>query len=359
MLSWQATLLRTHFLVTSRQILRHLGLFFIKIFGLAAGIGCALVIILFVANELTYDRFHPGSERIFRIATRRVNNLGEYRFSTTPGPLAPAIRADWPQAEAVARIISPLENANSVLTVSGEKRFFERRAWFVDPEIINVLRVPFVAGDPATALAESHAIVISESAARKYFGEGSALGRTLQLELDYDLGSTNLEDFRVSGVVRDAPANTHWKYDLLISMATLAGKMPNLDTDWADYHAKFTYLKLAPGADRPAFEKQLAAYAARAKGNDTTTTLLEYPLQPVRSIHLAPATTLEMEPPGNRYYLFIYALVAGLVLLIGIMNYVNLSASLSTLRVREVGSAKSPEAGAATSFSSFSANPPS
>lgn len=337
-LSWQWTLLKTHFRVTSRQIIRHKGLFLIKIFGLAAGLGCATVIVLYVANEMTFDRFHPGSERIYRITTRRISQIGEFRSPTSPGPLAAAIRADLPQAEAIARVISPLENSDHVLAVAGENRFFERQVWFVDPEIFDVLSVPFVQGDRRTALAEPRSVVLTQSTARKYFGDSPAVGRMIRLELDYDTDSANLEDFLVRGIVRDAPADTHWKYDILISMATLIGVRPDLDTDWREFHAKYAYVKLVPGADSAAFEKQLKVYADAHKNELPNTRLLEFLLQPVRSIHLAPATAAEeLETPGNRTYILIYSLVALLVLLIGIMNYVNLSASMSTTRTRETG----------------------
>lgn len=336
-LSWQWTLLKTHFRVTSRQILRHKGLFLIKIFGLAAGLGCATVIVLYVADELTYDRFHPGSERIYRITTRRVSQIGDFQSPTSPGPLATAVRADFPQAEKIARVISPLENSDHVLAVQGENRFFERRAWFVDPEIFDVLSVPFVQGDRRTALIEPRTAVLTQSTARKYFGDSPALGRTIRLELDYDTDSSKLEDFQVRGVVRDAPANTHWKYDILISMATMTGVRPDLDTNWREFHVKYAYVKLIPGADPGAFEKQLNVYADAHRNELPDTRLLEFRLQPVRSIHLATPTIAEMEMPGNRAYILIYSLVALLVLLIGVMNYVNLSASMSTTRIRETG----------------------
>ena len=336
-LSWKAAMLRTHLVVTRRHILRHKGFFLIKIFGLAAGIGCAVVIILYVTNELTYDAFHPGSERIFRIATRRISPSGDDRFATSPGPMLPAIRRDSPQVEASARIIAPYENAGHVLAVQGEKRFFEKRVWFVDPELFDVLRIPVLEGSPRSALVEPQSVVITKSTARKYFGSIPAVGQSLRLELDYDTGASVIEDFQVRGVVRDAPANTHWKYDILVSMSTLSARRPDLDTDWREYHTKYTYLKLAPAADRAALEKQLAGYAESVKSQATNIQLLEFYLQPIRSIHLGSNINEEMEAPGSRYYIYVYSFVALLILLIGVMNYVNLSASLSATRTREVG----------------------
>ncbi len=209
--------------------------------------------------------------------------------------------------------------------------------YILQPEIFDVLRVPVLEGNPRSALAEPQSIIITESTARKYFGSVPAVGQSLRLELDYDQGASVVEDFQVRGVVRDAPANTHWKYDILISMTTLSARRLDLDTDWMEYHAKYTYLKLAPGADRTAFEKHLASYAESVKSLYANTQLLEYYLQPIRSIHLGSNINAEMEAPGSRYYIYIYSFVALLILLIGVMNYVNLSASLSATRTREVG----------------------
>lgn len=225
-LGWAAAMFRAHLLVSRRQILRHKALFLVKVFGLAAGVGCAAVIILYVTNELTYDAFHPGSERIFRVVSRSTNALGQFSSATAAGPLRAAVLRDAPQVEAAARVVPPYENAGHVLVARGETRFFERRVWFVDPDIVDVFGLPAVEGDPRSALAEPRSVVLTESAARKYFGQTPAVGQTLRVELDYDRGASAVEDFQVRAVVKDAPDNTHWKYDVLISMPTLTARRP-------------------------------------------------------------------------------------------------------------------------------------
>jgi len=336
---WKLLMLKNALEITVRTMLKNKGFFLIKVFGLAAGVACGMVVILYVANELTYDTHHPNHERIYRVANRRVTAIGEFTAASTPAPLAAALREQLSQVENVARVIPPFENARHVLVTQGGKRFFEKRTWFVDAEIFKILRIPFLEGG---ARAAPNTVVISASTARKYFGELPPLGRSLSIEIDYDIGAAVTEDFQVTGVVRDAPANTHFKYDMLFSMPTLLAYAPSLDQDWGEYHPKYTYVKLGRDVSPAAFERQLQPYseqvrAAFAQQSGTPMRRHEFFLQPLASLHMKSNLPDEIEPSGNMYYIYIYSLAALLILLIGCINFVNLSATLSTTRSREVG----------------------
>jgi len=339
---WKMLMLKNTLGITLRSLMKNKGIFLIKVFGLAAGIACSMVVILYVVNELTYDTYHPDHERIFRIACRRVHDGGDFIGASTQGPLAAAIREQLSQAENVARMIPPLENAKHVLVTRGERRFFEKRAWFADPDIFSILSIPFVAGNAGDALARPRTVVISESTARKYFAGLPPLGRRLTIELDYDTGAAVTEDFEVTGVVRDAPANTHLKYDMLLSMATLLAYVPTLNQDWGEYHPKYTYVKLRRHVKPSAFTKLLRPYAERirqafARRAGSPMHKLDFFLQPLASLHMGSNLPDEIEPAGNILYVYIYSFAALLILLIGATNFVNLSATLSTTRSREVG----------------------
>ncbi len=330
------------FRVAARRIRRQRAYALINVAGLAAGLACSATIILYVTNELTYDDFHPDAGRLYRVATHLVTQVGDTWSAAAPGPLAPAIAAGYPQVERAARIIPPPENSDHVLVVQGEKRFFEKRVWFVDRDIFRIFRIPVVQGDPETSLDRPYTAVVTEGLARKYFGPGPAVGRTLQVEVDYDTGNTAPADFEVVGVVKNAPANTHFKYDLLLSMPTFAANFPRFDEDWVEFHAKYAYVKLAPSADPADFEKQIQRLAgtARAKYAEQFNRQLgglEYFIQPVTRIHMSSRFLGEIDPPGNWTYVAIYSLIALLILLIGVMNFVNMSVALSTVRTREVG----------------------
>ena len=335
-------MIATHLRIALRRIRRHQLYSLINVAGLAVGLACCVMIVLYVANELTYDSFHPGAGRTYRIATHRISSVGEFREATTPGPLAPALAAGYPEVERAGRIVPPPENADHVLVVRGERRFFEKRVWFVDKEIFDIFRLPVVQGDPRSALARPNTAFLTEGTAKKYFGHEPAVGRTLQIEIDYDTGTTTLADFEVAGIIRNAPSNTHFRYDLLLSMPTLAANVPSLDEDWIEYHGKYTYVKLSPSADPAAFEKRIQREAEIGRKKyeerfDQRLTLGEYFLQPVTRIHMFSRLLREIDPPGNWTYVSIYSLIAFLILLIGALNFVNLSAALSVVRRREIG----------------------
>ena len=339
---WKLLMLKNALEITLRNMLKNKGFFLIKVFGLAAGIACSMVVILYVTNELTYDTYHPDHERIFRIAASRTTDSGEYPGASTPAPLAVAIKEKFSQVENVARVIPPPENAKHVLVTRGEKRFFEKRVWFADPEIFRILSIPFLEGSARIALALPKTVVISAGTARKYFGALPPLGRSLSIEIDYDTGASVIEDFQVTGVVRDAPANTHLKYDMLLSMSTLQAYVPTLNQDWIEFHYKYTYVKLGRQAAPAAFERQLRPYSQQvrttfAKRLGSPMLRHRFFLQPLAAVHMGPGFPDEIEPPGNMYYIYLYSFAALLILMIGIINFVNLSATLAVARSREVG----------------------
>ena len=341
---WLPPLLTNYLKIGLRKIRRQKVYSLINIMGLAAGLACCAVIILYVTNELTYDTYHPDADRIYRICTHRISQVGEHRFAATPAPLAPELKASYPQVEQAVRIIPPFENAANVLVVRDEKRFFENRLFFADPEIFKVFRIPFIQGNAAKALVDPNSVVISQGMAEKYFPDEAPLGQTLQIEIDYDIGVENvkIEDYKVTGIMKNAPANTHFKYDMLLSKSTINRFLPNIDTDWMHWHGKYTYVKLIPKADATDFEKQVQRLAATADQKYTERfnrkqQLYEFFLEPVTRIHMHSRVMRQLEGPGNWYYLYIYSIVALLILIIGCMNFINLSAALSTTRTQEVG----------------------
>jgi putative ABC transport system permease protein len=265
---WMPTLFLNYLKIGLRKIKRQKVYSFINVVGLAVGLACCAVIILYVTNELTYDSFHPDVDRIYRIGTHRISLVGEHTFVSTPGPLAPELKASYPQVEEAIRIVPPYENADNVLVVREQKHFFENRVFFVDNAIFQVFHIPFLQGYPQTALAEPNTVVITEGMAQKYFGEdfgdGSILDKILEIEIDYDTGTVESQDYRVTGIIKNAPANTHFKYDMLLSMPTMISNLPSFETNWWNPMYKYTYVKIYPQVDVSEFERQIQRAAAIA-----------------------------------------------------------------------------------------------
>jgi putative ABC transport system permease protein len=336
-------MLKNYLKIAARNILRHKGYSFINIAGIAMGIACCVVIIIFVNNELTYDSYHNDAERIYRIALHKISNIGESRSASTPGPLAPALKQNFPQVELAVRIIPPFENKSNVLVQRNNNVFYETRIWFAGPEIFQMFRIPFLQGDPATALNQPRTVILTEKMVKKYFGDENPIGKALKIELDYDYYCpVQNEDFLVTGIIENSPGNTHLKYDMFISMATMQSHLPWLNENWLDHHYKYSYVKLAHQTDVDEFEKQIQIMAHRSskaisEKYNREYQLYEFFLQPVTDIHMKSNYYAEMETPGNWYYIYIYSIIAVLILLIGCMNFMNLSAAISTTRTKEVG----------------------
>jgi len=339
---WLPPLFSNYLKIGLRKIKRQKIYSLINIAGLAVGLACCAVIIFYVKNELSYDSFHKDADRIYRVAVHRINIVGEHWFVATPAPLGPELMRSYPQVEQAVRVVPPYENASHVLVVQGEKCFFENRVWFADEDIFVLFRMPFIQGNPRTALTHPNTVVITEGMAKKYFGEEAALGKTLQIEIDYDTGIVELQDYEVTGIIKNAPANTHLKYDMFLSMETMRSNLADFEENWLNPKAKYTYVKLAPSTDVADFEEQIQRISQTvlqkySEKYNRKMDLYELFLQPVTKIHMFSHYMREIDPPGNWYYLYIYSIIAFLILLIGCMNFINLSAALSTTRTKEVG----------------------
>ena len=339
---WLPPLFSNYFKIGFRKIKRQRFYSIINLAGLALGLACCAVIILYVTNELSYDAFHKDVDRIYRVAVHRINIVGEFQFVATPAPLGPELIRNYPQVEQAVRVVPPYENASHVLVVRGEKRNFEDRIWFADEDIFQLFHMPFIQGNPQTALTHPNTVVITEGMAKKYFGKEAPLGQTLQIEIDYDTGIVELQDHEVTGIIKDAPANTHLKYDMFLSMETMRSNLFSFEEDWFNPKPKYTYVKLAPGTDVADFEEKLQRISnfliqRYSEKYNREMDLYKLFLQPVTRIHMYSHLLREIESSGNWYYIYVYSIIAFLILLIGCMNFINLSAALSTTRTKEIG----------------------
>jgi len=339
---WLPPLFSNYFKIGLRKIKRQKFYSVINIAGLALGLACCAVIILYVTNELSYDTFHQDAGRIYRMAVHRINIVGEFQFVATPAPLGPELIRNYPQVEQAVRVVPPYENASHVLVVQGEKRFFENRIWFADEDIFGLFHMPFIQGNPQTALTHPNTVVITEGMAKKYFGEEALLGQTLQIEIDYDTGIVELQDYEVTGIIKNAPANTHLKYDMFLSMETMRSNLSSFEEDWFNPKPKYTYVKLVSDTDAADFEEKLQRISnfliqKYSEKYNRKMDLYELFLQPVTKIHMFSHLLREIEPSGNWYYIYVYSIIAFLILLIGCLNFINLSAALSTTRTKEIG----------------------
>jgi len=324
-------MLKNYLKIAFRNIKRHKGYSFINIAGLATGIACSILIYLFVAHELSYDKFHDQADNIYRLAFRAKIGGTEINSISTSSENFKKLLQDFPEIETGVKF---LVLGRTPVTID-EKTFYESRFYAVDSTFYDVFSIPFVHGTPKTALTKPNTMVISRDTAMKYFGTTDVLGKVVNA--DYSAGS---KDFKITGVSENVPENSHFHYDLLISTANFPTLIDN--KVW-DANGFITYLLLKQGTSKDSFNEKLKKFAKKymggiqfdewlAEGNS-----FEYFLQPLTSIHLTSDMGGEFEANGSRTYVIIFSIISILILLMACINFINLSTAKSTLRTKEVG----------------------
>ena len=331
-------MIKNYFKIAFRNLWKNKGYSAINIFGLAIGLATCLLITLYVANELSYDRYNKNAGRIYRInSDLRFGGAGLHMVMTSD-MMGPLLKKDYPQIEEYTRIYA---NEGEKLVKKGNEFITEQRVGYVDSTFFNVFTLPAIEGDTKTALNEPNTVVITESTAQKYFGAVNVIGKSIEVK-----NGETVTAYKVTAIIKDIPSNSHFHYDFMLSMK-------NVDYQWGQLtsHNFVTYLLLKPGTDYKAFEKNFDVYVEKyvlpfAKqfiqidnmddfkkaGNK-----LEYSLMPLTKIHLYSDYTYELSPSGNVQYVYIFGLVAIFILIIACINFMNLSTARSSGRAKEVG----------------------
>jgi putative ABC transport system permease protein len=324
-----------------RQLKATKGFTVINILGLTLGLTTFLLIVLYVADELSYDRFNTKADRIYRVNTDlRLGQHISYMADAAP-PVAPTLLRNYP---AVQRAVRMLPQPGTTF-LKGDAKIAEPRVVICDPQVFDIFTLPMIEGNAATALQAPNTVVITESTAKRYFGSSgpnstastnpganpSIIGRTIR---DIDDSAT----LTVTGVIRDLPEQSSFHYDFFISM------QGNGMRDNNSFYALFpmsTFILLKPGADPAALQRQLPnfmyKYDKEYSQFDTSNYALHINLTALTDIHLRSNRTDELEPNGNIQYVYIFSAIALFVLLIAAVNFMNLSTARSANRAREVG----------------------
>lgn len=311
---------KSYLKVACRSMLRNKGFTAINILGLAIGMACSLLIFLYIKDERSYDRFHQHSDRIYRIVKDFINDDGSrIPDATTPAALAPALMREVPEVEKITRIL-PNWGATWLIKY-GDKKIVEEKLWRVDSSFFDVFTIKFVRGNKETALNDTRSIVLTESAAKRYFAEQDPIGKILTVQPG--------EDMMVSAVIEDIPANSHFHADFFLSWRRLP---PSLDNNWGGYNY-YTYMKLKQGANTAAVTKKIQDVYERSQEDRYS----DFYIQPLTDIHLKSHLKWELEPNGDQLHVYIFTIIGIFILLIAAINYINLSTAKSALRAKEIG----------------------
>lgn len=319
-------MLRNYLKIALRNFRSRLGYTLINVVGLAVGLAACLLIALWVQDELSYDDFHTHADRIVRV-TMALSNKGPY--ATTPSLVAPVLTRTLPEVQKAVRIFDATDYGPYVVQHS-DRMFQEERFFYADSTFFDLFSFAFVAGSPETALTRPNTVVLTESTARKYFGDENALGKTIT--------ANNRTTFEVTGVIEDVPEASHMHFDFLAALSTLQSWSQLSDDAWRAANF-YTYLLLREEGDATVLREKIPALVKRLS-DDPDRSTVHFGLQPLTRIHLHSHVESEIEPNGDVRYVYIFAAVALLILLVACANYVNLTTARSAQRAREVAMRK-------------------
>ncbi|MDN5217520.1 ABC transporter permease [Fulvivirgaceae bacterium BMA12] len=330
-------MLRNYLSVAFRTLIKGKAYSVLTIFSLALGLSISVLIMLYVGDELSYDRFHKNAQRIYRINSDISFSQNWIKTAGAPTPMAVTLKADFPEIEETVR----LGKYNSLLVKSDGESFWEESVLYADSTIFDVFTIPVIVGNPRTALVAPQSVVITERMAQKYFGTTDVLSRTLTFAG---------EDVReITAVIENIPPQSHFQADFILPLHVTDDAVTN---KWTN-HIFSTYLLLKPGIEpelvESKFEVVLQTYMDPALQQFFGTTLeetrkagngFEYTLIPLTRIHLYSDRPGELLPGGNIQYVYLFSAIAGFILLIAIFNFVNLTIARSFKRAREIGARK-------------------
>lgn len=321
------------FKIFFRSSLKNSSYSLINIAGLVLGMTAFFLISIYVWNERSYDNFHK-KDRVFRVRQDRYTH-GELTRQWTAGPwgIGADLKNNFP--EVVRYVCVNRGGMRSTVLANADIFFKEDKIFFASEDFFKIFSFPLIKGVDSLVLRDPFTIVVSESLARRYFGEEDPIGKTLK--------NNGKEEYEITGVFKDVPENTHLKFDALFSFESLLkiigpAETQDLMTNWG-WAGNYTYIELAQSADHKAFEAKLPAFVEKEAGEVLRSwgETMAFVLQPVSSIHLYSNFKDELEPNGDGQATNFLALIAGFILVMAWINYINLSTARSTMRAKEVG----------------------
>jgi len=315
-----ANLVRTAF----RNIFKKFGYSLLNVIGLTLGIASSLFLIMYITDELSFDQYHDKAARIVRVQSRISETDDQFTWIVAQVPFGPQVALDYPEVESFTRLYA---NGTTTFKATDGKEFREEKVYVADSTFFGIFTYRILEGNPVGALDHPNNLVLTRTMARRYFGNGPAVGKTL-------LSGDKL--YTITAVMEDVPKNSHVLFDALISKSSFNQN----DRDgggWGNFGV-FTYLLLREGSDIAGFQEKLKGMYAKYMASifETIGIKVEYQLTPITRIHLHSDNAQEPVPTGNIQYVFIFGLVAFFLVLIAALNYINLATARASRRAKEV-----------------------
>jgi putative ABC transport system permease protein len=322
---WRLVMFKNYFKIAFRNFKRHKGFSFINIAGLSIGMACCALILLFIKDELSYDRFHEKADRIHRVVFSTSDEDTIPTNANGSFGVGPALKRDFPEVIETVRIRKMGQGAK-VYIGHKDNKFYEERFFFAEPSIFTVFDFPLIKGDSFTALNEPNTIVLSREMAEKYFGDEDPIGEIVEAD-PYNNGEIML--FRITGIAQNVPRNSHIHFDFLASYIS----QKDDTNDFSGFWQHFTYVLLDKKISAESLNPKFLAFLHRHWKKDPWYTIS---LQPLLDIRLHSRLRSEVEPTGNILYVYVFTAIAVFVLVIACINFMNLTTARSIKRAKEV-----------------------
>jgi putative ABC transport system permease protein len=323
-LKWRIIMFGNYLKISMRNLTRQKGYSFINITGLAIGIACAIFILLWVQNELSYDGFHQNKDNIFRVATLFDNEGNEIYGAQTPVPVASFLKNNFPEIQKSATVNFGWLTGNSRNTIKfGEKSFYTDDLILTDPSFFDIFSFPFVQGDKNTALENPNSVILTRSTAEKCFGSEDPMNKTIQVD-----GNPVI----VTGVVADIPQNSHMQFDVVLPLTSVRNTNRGFFLTKWDSYGFSTYVVLQDGVAISELDRKIDDLIIKNDPNfgDTAAHIFLQPLSKIRLFNVDGSV-------GFMRYVYIFSTIAVIILLIACFNYMNLSTARSGKRAKEIG----------------------
>ena len=327
-------MIKNYLKIAFRNLWSNKGFSAINIAGLAIGLSTCLLMLFYVTDELSYDKFNKKADRIYRVDGDIQFGGIHFVLAVAPDPMGPALKKDFPQVEQYVRF----RRYGGLLVKKGKQNINEDRVIYADSTLFDVFTLPMIQGAPKTALAEPNSVVINETTAKKYFNSTDVVGKNLVVN--------DTSNLKVTGVIKDIPSQSHFNFDFFVSLSSNDESRQN---NWVSNNFN-TYIILKKGADPKKLESQFDAMVIKYVGpqvkqlmNIDMETFAKsgnfdtYHLTPLTAIHLHSNKTAELGVNSSIEFVYIFSFVAILILLIACVNFMNLSTARSSNRAKEVG----------------------
>ena len=309
----------------------------INIIGLTIGLGCCLMIALYVQDELSYDKYHKNIDNIYRVVHGNAedkkgsknNQNTDYRYQVWGNaPVGAALKADFPEVKEVVQF----SGRSTILLKNGEKIFQEENVFFADSNVFKVFSWPLIAGDPKTALQAPYSAVLTETTAKKYFGNENPIGKILQGGGTGGRASEGV--YKVTGVMKDVPSNSHFTFDALMSMSSFKQSWAEVFDQWG-YVDFYTYFLAAPNTDIKKLTAKVPDFLTRH--NATAQGRYTIAFESLNDAYLHSSAERQPGTTGNLSSIYLFTIIGLFILCIACVNFMNLATARSMERAKEVG----------------------